>query len=178
MRWTFALPIDLSSANLRIVNGSNPALSAMYRRARNQAVTMLRAKCDELAIDEHTGDGTMGEAFRQRRRVTITRLMGKSPKGRWQRAFDEDNMAAACKGLRDAMQRPRTYGKRIGGPKSSPYSRVVQVPIAGAGIVYDDSAKWSEWRYAQERSADGKPGVRVDVEDIEQPVQVGEEQVR
>lgn len=157
-RWTFTLPIDLSSANLRIVNGKDRVAGAKYRRARDHAADMCFWRAKQLGMALHLFPGAdlaLDDSARTRRRVTIVRLMGKR-----QRAFDDDGMVAACKGLRDAMQRPRTYGKRVG-------AHVVQVPIAGAGIVWDDSAKWSEWRYAQERSADGRPGVRVEVENIE-----------
>ncbi len=152
MTWTFTLPIDLSSANLRIVNGKDRVAAAKYRRARDGAAGMCywRAKQSGMPMIERD-HGTVGLG---RRRVTITRLIGAR-----QRAFDDDGMVATCKGLRDAMQRPRTYGKRIG-------EHVVQVPIAGAGIVWDDSAKWSTWVYRQERAVDGRAGVRIEVSDI------------
>lgn len=169
--WSFTLPIDLSSANMRIVNGRHAATAAMYRRRRDTWVSWMCLAARHAGLP-FVGDagrtvGLMyvvlgdGDVAKWRRRVTIVRLMGRG-----QRAFDDDNIAAACKGLRDAMQRPRTYGKRMkfGGRTSG---LVVQVPIAGAGIVWDDSCRWSEWRYAQERAADGRPGVRVTVEDIE-----------
>lgn len=159
--WSFTLPIDLSSANLRIVNGRHAATAAMYRKRRDTWVSWMIMEARHVGLpfvgDAGRGDiGLMyvvlgdGHVAQWRRRVTITRLMGKR-----QRAWDDDNLIAACKALRDGMQMPR--------PPKGRQKRYRQ----GAAIVYDDSAKWSEWRYAQERSADGKPGVRIDVEDIE-----------
>lgn len=37
--------------------------------------------------------------------------------------------------------------------------------MKGAGLVWDDSARWSAFEYAQERSTDGRPGVRVTIID-------------
>lgn len=152
MTWSFVLPIDLPSANAHVVNGRHAVSAAIYRAqrdkwawwsgvaARGQGVPLLK----------------IGPGFASpvRRRVTITRLLRVR-----QRDYDDDNLVAACKALRDAMQHPRNVRGKY---------------IPGAAIVIDDSAKWSEWRYAQERAPDGRPAVRVeieDIEDIEQPVE-------
>ena len=141
MTWTLHLPIDLPSANRHggaATNARHAANAAMYRRQREGYVSALSMLAHAECIPTQT------EVFR---RVTITRLWGKGC-----RAWDDDNMVAACKGLRDAMQRARTTTRR-GVPRRIP----------GAGLVWDDSAKWAAFEYAQEKAPDGKPGVRVTI---------------
>lgn len=142
MTWTFSLPIDLPSANAHVVNGKHAVTAAIYRTQRDRWAwwAEVAARGQGCPLFTERSDP-------RRRRVTIVRLLGAR-----QRDYDDDNLIAACKGLRDAMQRPRvSRGRRI----------------PGAAIVVDDSARWSTWSYAQERAADGRPGVRVTIEDIE-----------
>lgn len=131
--WRFVLPIALTSANDHVVNGRHAVAAALYRKRRDQWAWALTLKARYVGVPPVV-------SFR---RVTITRLWGKG-----QRAWDDDNLVAACKALRDAMQAPRVVrGRRV----------------AGASIVVDDSAKWSAWAYAQERAADGVAAVRIEV---------------
>lgn len=150
MTWTLHLPIDLPSANRNggaATNARHAANAAMYRRQRAQYVSALAAAMREAGIGSVN---LLIDAFDcPRRRVTVVRLWGKGC-----RAWDDDNLVAACKGLRDACQRARTV-TRMGIP----------VIVPGAGLVWDDSAKWSEWSYAQRKSDDGKPGVLLIVSD-------------
>jgi hypothetical protein len=142
--WTLHLPIDLPSANRHggaATNARHAANAAMYRRQRDGYVSALSM------LARYTGVPVNVERFRS---VTITRLWGKGC-----RAWDDDNMVAACKGLRDAMQRSRTTTRKG-----------AQRRIPGAGLVWDDSAKWSSWHYEQRKSDDGKPGVEVRVEEV------------
>ena len=141
--WRFVVPIALASANDHVVNGRHAVAAAMYRKRRDQWAWWLRAASMAAGVPRV-------ESVVSFRRVTITRLWGKG-----QRAWDDDNLVAACKALRDAMQATR-YRWRKG----------VSWPIGvvpGAGIVWDDSAAWSTWTYAQERAADGKAAVRIEV---------------
>lgn len=134
--WRFVLPIALTSANDHVVNGRHIVAAAMYRKRRDQWAWWLRAASMAAGVPRVESTVTF-------RRVTITWLWGKG-----QRAWDDDNLVAACKALRDAMQAPRVVrGRRV----------------AGASIVVDDSAKWSAWTYAQERAADGVAAVRIEV---------------
>ncbi len=157
--WTFTLLFNLPSANRHggaATNARHAANAAMYRRQRGFFASLLKAEAHRLGIPMAKGGDkpvNLREPFRAVpfRSVTITRLWGKGC-----RAWDDDNMVAACKGLRDAMQRERfqvAKGKPI---------RL----IPGAGLVWDDSAKWSAWHYAQEKAPDGKPGVRVTVSEV------------
>lgn len=139
MTWTLHLPIDLPSANRHggaATNARHAATGAQYRRQRESYALALRYAAHAAGISPPTTPRT----------VTIVRLWAKGC-----RAWDDDNMVAACKGLRDAMQSSRVRGGKT---------------ILGAGIVVDDSAKWSAWRYAQRKSPDGRPGVEVTVEEI------------
>ena len=144
--WTFTLLIDLRSKN-RVANARDHRLSgAIKKRLRGQWTFAMRiaalAKGMPLFVVGH-------ESSWRPRHVTITRLMGKG-----QRAFDRnDGMEGGdAATLRDAMQ----VVIRGGGHA-----------VEGAGIVVKDDERWSTWTYAQERSGDGRPGVRVRVEDVE-----------
>lgn len=148
-RWSFVLPINLPSANAHVINGKQAASAAIYRAQRDKWAWWTEVGAREQGIPLFFVLFRAPGVAPCRRRVTITRLLGAR-----QRDYDDDNLVAACKGLRDAMQRPRMSRRRH---------------IPGAAIVVDDSAKWSEWRYAQERAADGKPAVRVEIEDITEP---------
>ena len=141
MTWTFILPIDLPSANAHVVNGRHAATAAIYRTQRNKWAWWA-----EVAA-RGQGVPLTSAAAGVRRRVTITRLLGAR-----QRDYDDDNLIAACKALRDAMQCPRV-------------SRGKTIP--GAAIVVDDSAKWSEWHYRQERRHMAPAAVRVEIDNIE-----------
>ena len=134
--WRFVLPIALTSANDHVVNGRHAVAAAMYRKRRDQWAWALTVAARSAGVPRIEQAVTF-------RRVTITRLWGKG-----QRAWDDDNLVAACKALRDAMQAPRVVRGRH---------------IPGASIVVDDSAKWSAWTYAQERAADGVAAVRIEV---------------
>lgn len=144
------VPIPLSSGNDHVVNGRDRVVGSIYRRrrdtwagavrtvARSAGVALLDAR---PFVDEH---GRV-IAPRPRRKVTIVRMIGKG-----QREWDGDNMVAACKALRDACQVPRNFRKRW---------------VAGAAIVVDDSPKWSEWSYRQERATNGVASVRLEIEE-------------
>lgn len=154
MTWTLHLSIDLPSANRHggaATNARHAANAAQYRRQRGLWVSMLKAEARFVGVSTVI-DRPLPLAGLDipPRAVTITRLWAKGC-----RAWDDDNMVAACKGLRDAMQRERVSVRKGKVPKL----------IGGAGIVWDDSAKWSAWSYAQERSPDGRPGVRVTIVD-------------
>lgn len=147
MTWTFTLPIDLPSANRHggaATNARHAANAAMYRRQRATWVALLKAEARRIAAP------TLHEHRPTFRAVVIVRLWAKGC-----RAWDDDNLVAACKGLRDAMQRERVSARRG------------QVPrlIAGAGLVWDDSAKWSRWAYEQRKSDDGRAGVLITITD-------------
>ncbi len=146
--WTFTLPIDLPSANRHggaATNARHRGQAAMYRRQRDHYVQALTVMARQVGIP-NVRRAIEPAPFR---RVEIVRLWGKGC-----RAWDDDNMVAACKGLRDAMQREREVATKG--------SRTLSIK-PGAGLVWDDSARWSAWTYGQERSEDGKPGVRVTV---------------
>lgn len=149
MTWTLHLPIDLPSANRHggaATNARHAANAAMYRRQRSQYVTALIVAATNAGIPRLPITDAVG-----RRRVTIVRLWGKGC-----RAWDSDNLVAACKGLRDAMQASREQWRG---------NTLVRV-TPGAGLVRDDSAKWSEWHYEQRKSDDGRPGVLLIVEEV------------
>ena len=138
MRWTLHIPITLTTANARVVNGAHAATAAIYRRHRDACALALTVAARNAGVPTFTE--TADAHFRY---VRLVRLYT----GR-QRAWDSDNLVAACKALRDACQLPRNWRGRL---------------IAGAAIVVDDSAKWSTWTYAQERAADGVARVRIEI---------------
>ena len=145
MTWTLHLPIDLPSANRHggaATNARHAANAAMYRRQRATwalliSRAMLAAGIPPVAVAPC------------RRAVTITRLWAKGC-----REWDDDNMSAACKGLRDAMQAARTTTRK---------GQVRAIP--GAWLVVDDSKKWSRWAYEQRKSDDGRAGVLITITD-------------
>lgn len=148
-RWVLAVPIDLPSKN------GIPRHVHARKDLRNRWASMLSAAARQVGIPLATraphlrGEGPAPSVpFRA---VTITRLMGNG-----QRRYDDhDGMEGGAVMLRDAMQATR-YRWRKG----------VAMPIGvvpGAGIVWDDSAKWSAWTYAQERASDGVARVRIEV---------------
>jgi hypothetical protein len=167
--WTMRLPIDLPSANRHggaATNARHAANAAQYRRQRATYVTELIAAASQVGLSRyphtiypnvaamcpsgHVAEQAEAMALLGVRHVTLTRLWGKGC-----RAWDSDNLVAACKGLRDAMQVARFRHVKRGGHV-----------IPGAGLVWDDSAKWSAWHYEQRKSDDGKPGVEVRVEEV------------
>lgn len=83
------------------------------------------------------------------RRVHITRLMGKG-----QKTFDPRNLDD--KTLVDAMKPSRLHRTK---------TKVSRIP--GAGLLVDDSARWATITVDQERAADGRPGTRITIEDID-----------
>ena len=147
--WRFVLPIDLPSKN------GIPRHVHARKDMRNRWAHMLGMAARQAGIPLATrlphlrGEGPAPSVpFRA---VTITRLMGKG-----QRRYDDhDGLEGGAVMLRDAMQATR-YRWRRGVPMP-----IGVVP--GAGIVWDDSAKWSAWTYAQERAADGVAAVRIEV---------------
>lgn len=146
--WVIDLPVELQSGNKRIVNGHDRVTAAIYRRARDRMARDLRLLSGGSdAPPSPTSVSDYGSRT-PRREVLFTRIMGKG-----QRPWDDDNLAAALKYVRDAMQMARRVGKRT---------------IWGAGIIVDDSAKWAHFPPAlQERSVDGRPGLRIRVRDLE-----------
>lgn len=138
MKWTLHIPITLTTANARVVNGAHAATAAIYRRHRDACALALTVAARNAGVSTFTA--TADAHFRY---VRLVRLYT----GR-QRAWDSDNLVAACKALRDACQLPRLWRGRW---------------IPGAAIVVDDSATWSAWTYAQERAADGVAAVRIEV---------------
>ena len=138
MKWTLHIPITLTTANARVVNGAHAATAAIYRRHRDACALALTVAARNAGVPTFTE--TADAHFRY---VRLVRLYT----GR-QRAWDSDNLVAACKALRDACQLPRLWRGRW---------------IPGAAIVVDDSATWSAWTYAQERAADGVAAVRIEV---------------
>ena len=138
MKWTLHIPITLTTANARVVNGAHAATAAIYRRHRDACALALTVAARNAGVPTFTA--TADAHFRY---VRLVRLYT----GR-QRAWDSDNLVAACKALRDACQLPRLWRGRW---------------IPGAAIVVDDSATWSAWTYAQERAADGVAAVRIEV---------------
>lgn len=162
MTWTVHLPFDLKSKNRSAQ--SSIAEGRIYKARRDSFALALRVAADAAGVPRYRPAVPIGgnDAARAAwswpvRAITIVRLMGKG-----QREFD--SLAGGdAEALRDACQRARltrvvtkTHGVKR--------DRVVLVP--GAGIVWDDSAKWSRWEYRQERAPDGKPGVRLEIEDV------------
>lgn len=161
MTWTLHLPIDLPSANRHggaSTNARHAANAAQYRRQRQSYVNALVSMsaqvgmpCYRRVFYSRAGEAGIIEAERPPvRAIRIVRLWGKGC-----RAWDDDNMVAACKGIRDACQVARYRYVARGGHV-----------IPGAGLVWDDSAKWSAWTYEQRKSEDGQPGVLLIVEDV------------
>lgn len=155
MTWSITLPIDLPSANERIVNGRHRGTAAIYRRSRNGYAATLKMEAYRLGIPSCNRptpilDKMMTLVGRPPppapfRHVHLVRLLGKG-----QRKWDSDNLPAAFKGFRDAMQRERVVERK----------GKVPTLVPGAGIVWDDSDRWSAFTYAQIKSDDGRPGVR------------------
>ena len=85
--WQFTLPLELESLNAHRVNSGATRWS--YKRKRDGWAMALRATVPRAIL-----------AANGKRRVTLTRLMGKG-----QRAFDRDNLVGGAKGLVDAMVR-------------------------------------------------------------------------
>ena len=161
--WTFTLPIDLPSANARIVNSR--ATGGQYRRARNRYAFALVVRATQLDVpryphavypaQENTAALQVPAVLRPPfRHVHLVRLW--AARGR---AWDSDNLPTAFKAFRDAFQAARV--KVVKGR--------VPALVAGAGLVWDDSARWSRWTYGQERSADGRAAVRVTITDEAAP---------
>jgi hypothetical protein len=134
--WRFIVPRALASANAHVVNGNHAATAARYRTFRNVWAADLRACKAANRIPDATG----------KRLVTITRLMGKG-----QRPFDYDNLVAGAKPVVDAMKPPANRrGRRTD----------------GASLIVDDGPAYVRVTYEQERSADGRPGTLITVEDV------------
>jgi hypothetical protein len=155
MMWTLHLPIDLKSKNRSELNRGARAMAGIYASQRNRYALALWnaatvAGITPLArfIGTYTGKPNMETTPVPFRAVTVVRLMGER-----QRPFDDDGFIAGCAAFRDACQRERHHRGRY---------------VRGAGLVWDDSAKWSSWHYEQRKSDDGKPGVEVRVEEVGQ----------
>lgn len=152
--WRFVLPIALTSANDHVVNGRDVVARARYKARRNAAAQAIGAVARVAGLpllDRAPYVDPSGALYRSGkpvsprpfRSVHIVRMLGAR-----QRQWDDDNLIAACKALRDACQLPRLWRGKW---------------IPGASIVVDDSAKWSAWTYAQERAVDGVAAVRIEV---------------
>lgn len=146
MTWTIRTNRQLPSANVRLVNGRDRKSRAIYARTRDEWAMALEMLARQEGIPSATG----------KRRVTFVRLMGKG-----QRAFDDDDLVGGCKLVRDAMRKPQPWTKKVGKLK-------VPMMTAGASLIVNDSAKWIEAVYVQERAADGRPGTRIELEDVEE----------
>ena len=149
-RWELFLPVDLSSKNRAELARGGRARFGAYKRIRDKYAWTVKAICRQRHPDMERAmlypfSGATDAVSVPFRRVTIVRLMGKR-----QRPFDDDGLVSGAAVLRDACQRERYHAGRF---------------ILGAGIVWDDSAKWSEWKYEQRKSDDGKPGVLMIVEE-------------
>lgn len=146
--WTLIVPRRFPSTNDRLVNAGTPAQMRRYAAVRDGWAADL--KILGARIPKPTGP----------RRVTLIRLLA----GR-ERLFDDRNLDT--KAIIDAMKPERmTYARGVAGAR---------IPIGlqpGAGLIIDDRPGMIDVVTRQERSADGKPGVRVEVEDIE-PAPVG-----
>lgn len=142
-RWTLTVPLPLLSANDRIVNGRDKVSRAIYANRRDAWAQILTTLARYHGIPAATG----------KRRVTFIRLMGKG-----QRAFDDDDLIGGCKLVRDAMRRPKPWTKRVGKAR-------VSMLTAGASLIVDDSARWLEATYVQERAADGVTATRIVIEE-------------
>ena len=152
-RWELHPPIDLKSKNRSELNRGGRARFGMYARerdgyARTLRTVALQARVAPLALfaPGHVIASPPAAAPVPFRRVTVVRLMGTR-----QRAFDDDGFIGGAAAFRDACQRERYHRGRY---------------VPGAGLVWDDSATWSEWHYEQRKSDDGRPGVLVVVEDV------------
>lgn len=159
MTWTLHLPFDLKSKNRAEFAQGKRAVAGMYKRLRNAQTATLLMVAQSAGIPlarfvgQYNGDPKTEAARVPFRRVTIVRLWGKGC-----RAYDDDGFIAGCASLRDACQRERHHRGKY---------------MPGAGIVWDDSAKWSEWRYEQRKSEDGKPGALLIVEDVTEAKEQG-----
>jgi len=146
--WRFVVPIALTSANDHVVNGRDVVARARYKARRNTAALAVGIAARNAGVPlldraPYVDRGGVIVTPRPVRAVRVVRLL--APR---MRMWDDDNLVAACKALRDACQLPRLWRGRW---------------IPGAAIVVDDSATWSAWTYAQERAADGVAAVRIEV---------------
>lgn len=152
MTWTLHIPITLTTANARVVNGAHAATAAIYRRHRDACAIALTVAARNAGVPTFDGAGHF-------RWVRLVRLYT----GR-QRAWDSDNLVAACKALRDAHQPGRMTSR---GPKRR--------WVPGAALVLSDGPTWSAWDYDQRRDTRG--GVEVVISDeLIEPATPGEEQ--
>jgi len=154
VRWTLHIPITLTTANARVVNGAHAATAAIYRRHRDACALALTVAARNAGVSTFTE--TADAHFRY---VRLVRLYT----GR-QKLWDDDNLVAACKALRDAHQPGRMTSR---GPKRR--------WVPGAALVLSDGPTWSAWGYDQRRDDRGGVEVVISDEPIE-PVRAGEEQ--
>lgn len=176
--WTFDLAIDLPSANEHIVNGSDAATRARYKKLRDSYALLLTREAKRLHIptcNPATYAMVRGVAVAVERAAVPTRWIELLRlKGKGQRDWDDDNLRAAFKAFRDAFQAQRLVtvtqwmGRlKVKGKIVRPGVKVTrQVLVAGAGIVWDDSKQRSRWDYHQDCNSTGQPGVRVVVADV------------
>lgn len=150
MTWHLHVPVKLLSANDRLCNGRDPTSRAIYKRTRDSWAAAIRATAQIAGVPLFDAD----EDAARFRHVHLVRLWGKGC-----RAFEEDDFIGGAKGFRDACQRPIVTPRKGSIPRLTP----------GAGLVWDDSPRWSIWSYGQERAPDGKPGVLLTVTDEAQP---------
>lgn len=136
--WTLDVPVPMIGHNKGIGNKGTRWQRVQYAKHRDSIITALCALRPRDAWPAQ-----------KPRHVTITRLMGKR-----QRAYDEDNLRAACKAYLDAMKPPR----------AGHYSNSILVPARqGAFLLVDDSPRWLTLSVAQERAKES--GVRITIKE-------------
>lgn len=134
LSWRLLIPRAISSQNRSGMNKG--AARYGYKTERDRWAWDIKMAAKALGVPTATA----------KRKVTITRLMGKG-----QREFDIPNLWGGIKALCDAMCLDRVYRG-----KTRP----------GAGIIVDDSPKWAEFAVEQCRSATGEPATLLLIEDI------------
>lgn len=138
--WVFFIPRPMPSKNDRLVNAGTQAQRGRYASTRAKWCTDLHTAMWMAGVPKATGP----------RRLSIVRLYGKG-----QRELDDDGPDPKI--ILDAA-------KAVIGTKTIGRLRV---PMNGAGLIVDDRPGMLELSpITQERAADGRPGVRVEIEDI------------
>ena len=133
MSWDLLIPRAITSQNRSGVNKG--AARYGYKTERDRWAWDIKMAAKAAGIPPATA----------KRKVTITRLMGKG-----QREYDVPNLWGGIKALCDAMCIDRMYRG-----KTRP----------GAGVIVDDSPKWAVFEVAQARAADDKPATLITIED-------------
>lgn len=133
-RWEIRIPRAISSQNRAFTSKGSGRYG--YKTERDRWAWDIAMAARAAGIPKATG----------KRRVTITRLMGKG-----QRLFDVPNLWGGIKALCDAMCAERVYRG-----KTRP----------GAGLIVDDSPAWAEFAVEQARAADDKPATLITIEEV------------